>query len=426
MERKRSLFLGRALSALIVSLTVANFAWASGGKVQQLAELTASSGADDDGFGSTVSMSGSAIVIGAADHNQGMGVAYVFVKTQSGWTNATQTATLTASDGQFRDYFGESVAILGDTVVVGAPGATVNGNHSGALYVFVRPSTGWVDMTQTVKLTPSDGESVGDLGEGVAISGNAVVAGAPVGGGNNPGPGAAYVFVKPKTGWVNMTQTAKLTASDGMNDDEFGFSAAINGSTVVVGAPEAPYSNGSGPGVAYLFVEPAQGWTNMTETAELTASDGMADDNLGSSVSIDGDTVAAGAPVANQEQGAVYVFVEPAAGWSSMSDTAELEPATSKFLGSSVVVARNGSMIVAGANGQSNGKGAVYLFLKPPNGWITTSKSNLIVKANNSHGGDYFGASVSVSGSTGVVGAPNAPFYTQNGPGPGAAYVFGP
>ncbi len=425
MERKRSqLFLGHALSALIVSLTLANFVWASGGKVQQLAELMALGGADGDGFGSTVAMSGNTIVIGAADHNESMGAAYVFVKGLGGWTNATQTAMLTASDGQFSDLFGESVAISGDTVVVGAPGATVNGNHSGAVYVFVKPPTGWVDTTQTAKLIPSDGESIGDLGEAVVISGNAVVGGAPTGG-DNLGPGAAYVFVKPKTGWINMTQTAKLMASDGMNDDEFGFSAAINGSTIAVGAPEAPYSNGPGPGVAYLFVEPAQGWTNMTETAELTASDGMAGDNFGRSVSIDGDTVATGAIFANQQHGAVYVFVEPASGWENMTETAELEPTTSK-LGSSVVVAGNGSMIVAGANGQNNGKGAVYVFLKPPNGWITTSKSNLIVKANNSRGGDYFGASVSVSGSTGVVGAPNAPFYTQNGPGPGAAYVFGP
>ena len=91
--------------------------------------------------------------------------------------------------------------------------------------------------------------------------------------------GAAYVFTEPGSGWANMTQTAKLTASDGAADDRFGDSVSISGNTVVVGAPNATVGGNSGQGAAYVFTEPGSGWANMTQTAKLTASDGAADDS---------------------------------------------------------------------------------------------------------------------------------------------------
>src|SRR5207247_699415 len=119
-----------------------------------------------------------------------------FVKPTTGWANATETAKLTASDGAARDFFGESVAISPDTIVVGADSATVGSNlHQGAAYVFVKPATGWTTATQTAKLTASDGATDDDLGFSVAVSGDTVVAGAPgVNEGANSFHGAAYVF----------------------------------------------------------------------------------------------------------------------------------------------------------------------------------------------------------------------------------------
>ncbi|MCP4373696.1 MAG: hypothetical protein GY797_37185, partial [Deltaproteobacteria bacterium] len=123
----------------------------------------------------------------------------------------TQTAKLTASDGAAGDNFGRSVAISGDTVVAGATGEDDSGSSSGAAYVFVKPGSGWADMTQAAKLTASDGAAGERLGLSVAVSGDTVVAGALGDDDNGNDSGSAYVFVKPGSGWADMTQTAKLT-----------------------------------------------------------------------------------------------------------------------------------------------------------------------------------------------------------------------
>ena len=148
-----------------------------------------------------------------------------------------QEAKLTASDGAAGDDFGNSVSISGNTVVVGAPYATVGGNSQPGGGLRVHGARLRLATAQTAKLTASDGAAGDDFGYSVSISGNTVVVGAPhatVGG--NSDQGAAYVFTEPGSGWANMTQTAKLTASDGAADDDFGYSVSISGNTVVVGA----------------------------------------------------------------------------------------------------------------------------------------------------------------------------------------------
>jgi hypothetical protein len=190
--------------------------------------LTASNGLKGDGFGYSVAIDGNTVVVGAyaAPHNggnRGPGVAYVFVKPPSGWKNMTQTAELTASDGQNGDYFGGSVGISGNTIVVGAPEATVNGNpYEGAAYVFVEAAGGWSNMAETAKLTASDGSPYGLFGHSVALSDDTVVVGTPASNGDNPSPGTAYVFVEPSGGWTDTTQTAELSASDGVNGTSSG------------------------------------------------------------------------------------------------------------------------------------------------------------------------------------------------------------
>jgi hypothetical protein len=222
----------------------------------------------------------------------------------------TETAKLTASDGADYDYFGFfSIAISGDTVVVGAVGDDIGANtDQGSAYVFVKPPGGWGNMTQTAKLTASDGAAGDWFGNSVAISGDTVVVAAAAADiGANTDQGSAYVFVKPPGGWGNMTETAKLTASDGADSDQFGASVAISGDTVVVGAVGDDIGANTDQGSAYVFVKPAGGWTNMTETAKLTASDGAYGDRFGFSVAISGDTVVVGAPWKES----AYVFVEP-------------------------------------------------------------------------------------------------------------------
>src|SRR5262249_33803590 len=143
--------------------------------------------------------------------------------------------------------------------VAGTPGATIKGNiHQGAAYVFVEPSGGWANMTQTAKLTASAGAASDNLGSSVGIDGNTVVA----------GPYAfrvpAYVFVKPAAGWADVTETAKLTASDQATVQLITNSVAVSGNTVVVGKPPCCEAGNPYLGTAYVFVEPPSGWVNMT------------------------------------------------------------------------------------------------------------------------------------------------------------------
>jgi len=203
-----------------------------------------------------------------------------------------QLAKLTASDGTTASWFGYSIAISGTTIVIGAPQATVGSNtYQGAAYVFVEPKTGWANAQQTAKLTASDGAPFNYFGGSVSIDGSTIVVGAFDAYINSvPGVGAAYVYVEPSGGWANMTETGKLTASDGVMDDFFGFSVSVSGSTVVVGEPHAAVGAAYDVGAAYVFVEPTGGWASMTQTAKLT-SNGLNGDQFGQTVSINGSTI---------------------------------------------------------------------------------------------------------------------------------------
>jgi hypothetical protein len=339
----------------------------------------------------------------------------------------TQTAELTASDAQQSDFFGCGVAISGNTIVVGASGATVNGNpNQGAAYVFVMPTNGWTNMTQTAKLTASDGAADVSFGSATAINVDTVVVGAPFGINGNVGPGTAYIFVMPNGGWTDMTQTAELTASDGTDYDDFGGSVSVSGNVVLVGAYEG--SSSQRPGAAYVFVGPSNGWMNATETAELTASDGAMGDFFGQSVSLSGDTAVVGAPNhGGAGAGVAYVFVEPPSGWVNMTQTAGLTVSrdTQTCFGDSVSIA--GDVILAGADCISNFKGAAFVFVRPAGGWRNTSKYKLKLSIPFSYPDDDFGAGVAISGTTGIIGATYAPVTCQGNrcqPGPGEAFVF--
>jgi hypothetical protein len=159
----------------------------------------------------------------------------------------TQTAELTAP-GRRRGDIGFSVSISCNTIVAGAPSAALTNVDSGAAYVFVEPAGGWVNMTPTAKLVSSSPKKNDQLGTSVAISGDSVIAGLPQSGISGEG-GAAYLFLKPPGGWVSITQTLKLTASKGQTDDQLGFSVSVSDKMVVSGA----INGGAGNGAAYVF-----------------------------------------------------------------------------------------------------------------------------------------------------------------------------
>jgi len=287
----------------------------------EIAKLTAGDGAANDIFGRSVAISGDTIVVGAQSDdigsNSNQGSAYVYVKPVGGWaTTSTFTAKLTASDGSANDEFGTSAAIGGDTIVVGAQYDSVGSNNNqGSAYVYVKPGGGWATTsTFTAKLTASDGSANDRFGISAAIGGDTIVVGAQYDSvGSNSNQGSAYVYVKPEGGWATTsTFTAKLTASDGAANDEFS-KVGISGDTIVVGAIWHDIGSNSNQGSAYVYVKPGGGWaTTSTFTAKLTASDGAANDEFGISVGISGDTIVVGAYRdsigANGNQGSAYVF----------------------------------------------------------------------------------------------------------------------
>ena len=298
----------------------------------QQAELTGSDGAAGDLFGDSVAISGNTMAVGAPHHKVGsnteQGAVYVFTMPTSGWAGATQTAELTASDGAEDDLLGWSVAISGDTVIAGAPSHAVKGGR-GAAYVFTMPVSGWRNAPQTAELTDSSA-GANDFGWSVAVAGETAVVGAPfntVEG--NFEQGAIYEFTMPAAGWADMTQTAELTAAGGVKDDHLGYSVAVAGETIVAGAPIHKVGSNNLQGIAYVYTMPALGWEDATQNAELTASDGGERDGFGGAIAVSGDTVVVGATGhkvgANPEQGAVYEYTMPTSGWiNAPHQTAEL------------------------------------------------------------------------------------------------------
>ena len=408
----------------------------------QQAELTSSDGAADDEFGGTVAVSGDTAVVGAPGHkvgaNAGQGAAYVFVRPAAGWAHAVQTAELTASDGARGDLLGNAVAISDNTIVAGSF-HTVGANiGQGAVYVFTKPATGWANATQTAELTASDGAPNDLLASiAVAISGDTVVAGsenrsvATSGGDTNFEQGAVYVFVRPRTGWRNATQTAELTASDGAAQDFLGGAVAVSGDTIVAGASGHSDGTNARQGAAYVFVEPSTGWATTAQTAELTASDGAPQDGLGDAVAISGDTIVAGTPqhqVGLDHQGAAYVYTRPFFGWQNRTQTAELtasDGATGDLFGATV--AASGDLISASAVAHTVGdhpaQGAAYVFPRPDTGWADSTQAAELT-ASDGAAGDVLGAGITASGTTVTVGAP---FHTVGSQSlEGVAYVFGP
>jgi hypothetical protein len=418
----RVLSMGLVLTLLALLSTFASAQTTdSSVSVIEMAKITASDGAADDQFGFSSSISGDTVVVGAPRHDD-KGAAYVFERNAGGPGNWGQVAKLTSSDGAADDRFGWSVSVSDGTVVVGAPRDDDAGDHSGSAYLFEEPGAGWANMTETAKLTASDGVELDGFGWSVSISGDTVAVGSPFDDDNGDMSGSAYLFGRPQSGWTNMTQTAKLTASDGTNLDYLGRSVAISGDTVVAGAQGADYDY-TYSGSAYLFERPETGWVDMTETVRLMSSDAADEDWFGSSVSISGDVVVVGAPYDDDigfTSGSAYLFGRDAGGlgnWGQVAKLTASDADSQDQFGGSVSI--SGDTVVIGAvfdEELGDRSGSAYLFRKPLAGWTDMTET---VKLTASDGAedDRFGNSVSISGSTIAACAPRLEDY-------GSAYLF--
>ena len=411
--------------------------------LSEVKKLLASDGQVDDFFGVSVALSGDTAIVGAVQDFTGEpGAAYVFERNKGGAGNWGEVKKLMASDAQVQDQFGGSVAISGDTAIVGKA-------FGDAAYLFERDEGGAGNWGEVKKLTASDARGSAEFGISVSVSGNTAVVGAwmdegpELNGRNNRyagfqsnWAGAAYVFERDEGGAGNWGEVKKLTASDAEDFDIFGWSVAVSGDTAVVGAIWEDAA-GNQAGAAYIFARDEGGAGNWGEVKKLLASDGEGPDEFGQSVAASGDTVvvgASGADVGGLPAGAAYVFERDEGGadnWGEVkkitasdaqsSDEFGGNPEETKVSSRSVAVA--GDTVVVGAWQETTEgleAGAAYMFKRDEGGagnWGEVEK----VTASDAESRDRFGTSVAVSDGTSIVGA-----YREDAAGSnaGAAYVF--
>ncbi len=379
-------------------------------------KLLATNGALDDRFGVAVDLADGTAVVGAPQADAfglDSGTAYVFVRTGITWS---EQGILTPLDGQPADLFGTSVAVEGDTAVVGAICTDDLGASSGAAYVFVRSGSTW---SQQAKLLASDGSTGDFFGQSVGISGDYVVVGAPLDDDAMPGnilteSGAAYVFLRTGTAWAEQQ---KVLPADLAVGDLFGASVDISGGRLVAGAPQ-DQDQGLDTGSAYVF---ARFGTTWVEEAKLVASDAAANDLFGHSVSIDDRTIAVGAIGEDQAAlgaGAAYLFLRTGFNWNPQGKVVDPAGGTGDRFGASVDV--DGDRLGVGAylnDALGVDAGRAVVFQRDTGVWSylqTVVPSDLFA-------GDHFGEAVAVDAGR-VLGGSS--LRDDNGFMSGAAYVF--
>ncbi|MCD4829204.1 MAG: T9SS type A sorting domain-containing protein [Candidatus Cloacimonetes bacterium] len=395
---------------IILTLTLLTSVWLSA-DWEQAYKALADDGVAGDNFGVSVSISGDYAIVGAHDDDDNAdnsGSAYIFHRSGTVWS---QQAKLTAADGDAMDSFGYSVSISGDYAVVGAFGDDDNGNLSGSAYIFHRSETDW---SQQAKLTASDGATDDNFGYSVSISGEYAIIGAFFNEANGVRSGSSYIFYRNETVW---TQAGKLAPEDGNHGDNFGYSVSISGDDAIAGA-WGDDVNGDFSGSAYMFHRSGTVWTQQTQ---LTAADGAAYDMFGHSVSISGDDAIVGAFGDEDNDvisGSSYVFHRIGTAWTQQAKLTADDGADEDLFGYSVSI--SGDYAVVGAScddDNGNLSGSAYMFHRSGTVWSQQAK----LTADDGAIGDLFGHTVSISGDYAVVGA----FHDDdNGDNSGSAYLF--
>jgi hypothetical protein len=375
----------------------------------------------------------------ANDSARESGAAYVYVRTDAGWT---KQAYLKASDAMANDRFGGQASMSSDTIVVGAvssdigTASTTSGvpPRPGHAYVFTRTGGVW---TEQEKLSASDGFAGDWFGYGVAIDGDTIVIGAPHAGGRSDSSGCAYVFTRTGEAW---SEVAILRPKSPVASSMFGSSVRVRGNVLLVAAEQ----EANGQGAVYVFMRRNGAWVEQQRLAGDPPADNT---NFGFDLTIRGETIVIGAPGAAvaslfSAPGSVYVFERAGDSFHPAGVLHASVPRTSDYFGCSLCL--TDQTMVVGASGDASGargidanpmrtdgnlSGAVYLFTRDPAGW----SSPTFLKSSNSDPRDGFGYAVSCSETHIAVSAPfessraagiNGDSADNSLPGSGAIYIF--
>jgi len=281
--------------------------------------------------------------------------------------------------------FGYSVAISGDTAVVGSDNTTFQDSCCiGEAFVYTKQGGEW--SAPPVVLQSPSGDLSGNFGLTVAVSGTTVVVG------SNDG---AYVYTEQNGVWPT-TPTAILPDPGNNANDGFGTAVAVWGDTVLVGAQYGPA--GARIGAAYLYVNQAGQWPT-SPTVTLSDPEGQQGDYFGLAVALSATTAIVTA-LNSSGISAAYVYDRGLAGWPSAPTRTWADPTDTNggCFGSSVAV--SGSSAIVGDGCTQPIQGLAFIYTQSPLGWAATPSAKLCGTAE-----DYFGASVAISGDNAVVGA---------------------
>ncbi len=371
----------------------------SGTTWTKIQDITSPDFEPGDFFGSSVSLSGNTLVVGNStddDVQTEAGSAYVFVWTNGSWVFQQK---LLPSNASPYSWFGRSVSVSGDTAVIGA----INHLNDGAAYIYVRNGTTWTEQ-QTLLGFGVSPSSVDLFGSSVGVSGDTVVVGAP----NVPPAGVAYAYLR--SGGVWSLQETFTPPELPSTTYAFGRAVSVSGDSAVVGA-----GTNSG-GIAYSFVRTGGAWTRK---ARLSALDSASGDEFGVSVAISGSTVVIGARDDDDlgtQSGSAHIY-QVDASQDPPEKLVAPDPGDFDHLGGAVGISSDTVIVGAwGDDGTFSDSGSAYVFVKTGGAWQEQQK----LTASDPGSNRYFGNAVAASGNTVVVGAQT----DGNLGNEGSAYVF--
>ncbi len=432
--------------------------------------VQASDGASQDWFGHAVAQSANLILIGAPQSNGAPGIDagsfYSFTNVLSNWNQTNKTDI---GDDASNDLFGSSVALTEQYAVIGAafddsPSGTDSGSVSvykknggnwdfdsviyspvqidgqefgrtvvidketiaigaprrSAVFIYVRVANTW--QLQDI-LVPSDAQLGRGFGESIALEGNTIVVGMRLrfGVGFMDLPGAAYLFKRENNEWI---QRAVLTASDGIASDEFGTSVALDGKTILIGSPYSDFVGQTNAGSAYFFTE--QNDATWAQFAKVSAADSDAGDRFGNRVALRNSQALISAPFDEipplQLTGSVYAFNLVGNAWQQSAKLTASNPEQSDFFGASLVIGDQFAIFGSGGDDNQNGAnaGSVYVYAYENSGWRETNQ----IIADDGLANDNFGHSISIHADKILIGALSVDSSVSQRVNVGAAYLI--
>jgi hypothetical protein len=385
-------------AVLLACILVGHFVEQQASAQCEVQKITAPSG-----YVAKVSVCGDVAVIGDTEVDGGIGAAFVYRRDGMLWA---LEAELRAPEPDPEDQFGRGVAVSGDVAVVGADGTSAPEYMTGAAHVYRRDRQDG-EWHHEAMLTASDGDYGDIFGWSVAMDGDVILIGArddEVNGESQAG--SAYVFRYDGTEWV---EEAKLVDPEPEYFELFGQSVSIDGDRALVGE----HGDGWFIGAAFVYRYDGMQWVFEEK---LVAPDPGGQERLGWSVALSNGIAIAGAPQADGQNGAAYVFRRQDGQWFFDARLSAADPVGPfPLFGLSSSIAPDGSVILIGAPldaEMGSEAGAAHLFRNTDRGWMEVAK----LTASDGSSFDQFASTVSIDGDVGMINAPTG--------GPGAVYAF--